>query len=317
MTVLFTTCLSAYLGPYSLWPPQSKVELRSGSGLIASIEIIFKTSSNITAAGVKEKIKGASGIFNGGSFSETNLCTRKACDVTTTNCTPKDGSFNCSCLDDYIKTNYSDRVCIACPSGKEAKNSVECVPCSFGYSGLNCSESWQLVLVIVGSVLGGLLLIALILLPVVALRPSKKNANADIGKPYVSHSPAKAPLVNSNSNFANSQAPSVNGSAYGGAAVPRIPRATTTNPWDNRTDLEMTPSNSRQNLIPGGRNMRPHDDRDDMNPYSQPRPQSNLYPQSRPQNNPYAQNRAQINPYAQSQGQSNPYFTNDDGRRFN
>lgn len=82
-------------------------------------------------------------------------------------------------------------------------------------------------------------------------KSSKKNKNADIGKSYVSNSPAKAPLVNR--GYDNNQAASLNGSAYASAGVPRIPRATTTS-WDSKTNLEMTPSNSRQNLVPAGRN---------------------------------------------------------------
>lgn len=86
-------------------------------------------------------------------------------------------------------------------------------------------------------------------------KKTKKNSKEDIGKPYVSHSPVKLPLVNGNSSLANSQAPSLNGSAYGNAGVPKIPRATTTtSSWDSRTNLEMVPSNSRQNLISVDRN---------------------------------------------------------------
>lgn len=83
------------------------------------------------------------------------------------------------------------------------------------------------------------------------------DASADLGKPYVSHPPAQQPMVNS--NFAKSQAAAFNGpanglSAFANAGFPRIPRATTTNSWDSRNNLEMNLSNSRQNLIPAGRN---------------------------------------------------------------
>ncbi|KAM6896881.1 uncharacterized protein FYW49_018261 [Xenentodon cancila] len=139
---------------------------------------------------------------------------------------------------------------------------------------------------------------------------SSKKKNEDFGKPYVSHSAAKAPLVNGSNNYG---AP-VNGSANGQVAndgVPRIPRATTS--WDSRTNLELTPSNSRQNLVPGGRNTRPYDDQDDTFPYAS----SNSYAQSRPQTSTYPQNRASINPYAQSQGYTNSHYVPDDRGRFN
>ncbi|XP_072229014.1 uncharacterized protein [Leuresthes tenuis] len=172
--------------------------------------------------------------------------------------------------------------------------------CSFGYSGFNCQDNWLYLLTIIGSVLGGLLLITLIVLLVVALKSpkksSKKSKNEDIGKPYISHSAAKAPLANG--SYSNG---AVGGPANGLSAnvgVPRIPRATSTNAWGSRSNLEMTPTNSRQNLIATGTNLRLNDDRDDMFSYSQTRPQTNPYAQSRPQNNSYAQNRANFNPYA-------------------
>ncbi|XP_042254034.1 mucin-13b [Thunnus maccoyii] len=338
----------------------SRVWSRSEEKVNASVEIIFRTDSKINSSEVTKQIETASNcdkcVLGNANFKEIPLCDKKPCDVETTECLSENGLYNCTCNDNYIKTPFSDRMCLVCPSGQKASGS-ECVHCPFGYSGLNCNESWQLALVIVGSVLGGLLLITLILLPVVACKSSKKSSEknkvVNIGDPYVSHSSAKAPLVNS--SLAISRAPSVNnGSANGlgsfaNAGAPRIPRATTTSSWDRRSDLEMTPSNSRQNLISAGRNMHVYEDADDMNSnpyvqarpssslyvqarpsnslyaqdrpssnlYAQDRPQSNPYAQTRPQNNPYAQNRPQTNPYASSQGQTNPYYMHDDGRRFN
>ncbi|TNN65290.1 Mucin-13 [Liparis tanakae] len=225
------------------------------------------------------------------------------------------------------------------------KGVTECEACEFGYSGVDCEDAWQLALVVVGSLLGVTLLIVAIVLPILATKSSKSSkmdGDADLGRPYVSHPPIQQPMVNS--NYAKSQAASFNRPANGlpanglstfaNAGVPRIPRATTTNSWDSRTNLEMNLSSSRQNLIPAGRNSRFRDDYDDMNPNAQGRPQ---YSPSRPQNNPYAQNQAQVNPYGQSQGNSNPYgqsqgnsnpygqsqgnsnpsYTHDNGRRFN
>ncbi|XP_035469588.1 mucin-13b [Scophthalmus maximus] len=295
---------------------QSKVRSKSQQGINASIEILFTTNSTITTDEINSKMVNASKCegcqLAGASFSDTELCDKNPCHKLTTECQSGDGTFKCTCKSNYIKTDFSDRICIACDSGLQAENSLICVPCAFGYSGLNCSESWKLTLVIVGSVLGGLLLITLIILPIVAVKCSKKktkkNSKEDIGKPYVSHSPVKLPLVNGNSSLANSQAPSLNGSAYGNAGVPKIPRATTTtSSWDSRTNLEMVPSNSRQNLISVDRNSRLYDDPDDMVPYTQSRPQGNEYAQVRPRNNPYAQDRPQISPYAQDRPQISPY----------
>ncbi|XP_067432574.1 mucin-13b isoform X2 [Thunnus thynnus] len=343
----------------------SRVWSRSEEKVNASVEIIFRTDSKINSSEVTKQIETASNcdkcVLGNAKFKETPLCDMKPCDEDTTECLSENGLYNCTCNDNYIKTPFSDRMCRVCPSGYKASGS-ECVACPFGYLGLNCNESWQLALVIVSSVLGGLLLITLILLPVVACKSSKKSSGKNkVGDPYVSHSSAKAPLANS--SLAISRAPSVNNGpanglgSFANAGAPRIPRATTTSSWDRRSDLEMTPSNSRQNLISAGKNMNVYEDADDMNSnpyvrpssslyaqtrpssslyaqdrpssnlyaqdrpssnlYAQDRPQSNPYAQARPQNNPYAQNRPQTNPYASSQGQTNPYYMHDDGRRFN
>ncbi|KAM8729352.1 mucin-13b [Acanthopagrus schlegelii] len=309
----------------------TRVWSREGeSSVKATIDINFAATANITEKNVLDAFKSYEEACESGcaleGFTTENLCNKNPCDETTTKCSSTDGSFECQCEESYIPSNFTDRICIACPSGKRAEGD-ECINCSFGRSGLNCSESWQLTLVIVASVLGALLLITLIILPIVALKSSKKmspkkNKNPEIREPYVSPIPTKAPLVN------DSQAASANRSdnAFANAGVPRIPRATTTSSWD-RGNLEMTQSSSRQNLVPGGRNARLYEDDDDMAPYSQSlpqsnlyaqaRPQSNLYAQARPQSNPYAQSQPQANPYASNQGHANPYYMQDDGRRFN
>lgn len=74
-----------------------------------------------------------------------------------------------------------------------------------------------------------------------AKKKSKASKNVDIGKPYVSHSPAKSPLVFSNGN-----------ASLGTTAVPEIPRATVQSSWNARDNYEMSPRNGRQN---GDRNM--------------------------------------------------------------
>nr|XP_019962149.1 PREDICTED: mucin-13 [Paralichthys olivaceus] len=293
---------------------QRRVGSESKPGVTASIEINFNTNSKITTNDVVDRIEKADGLLGTATYQAEDLCKGQPCDDETTTCDSENGSFNCSCREYYVNMDYSSRICVACPTGEKTVDSMHCVKCEFGYSGFNCLESWKLKLVIVGSVLGGLLLITLILLPILQLRRSpkksnKKNEYVDIGKPYVSHPPAKSPLANGNGSFINSQTPAFQGSGFEGAGMPRIPRATAKSSWDSRTNLEMIPSNSRQNLVPVDRNSRLYDSADDVSSYTGP--QSNYYAPARPRSNPYAQNRPQNNPYAQNQGQTNPYTQND------
>ncbi|XP_060884079.1 mucin-13-like [Labrus mixtus] len=145
-----------------------RVWFRATPGILAEVENIFEPAAaidtNIVTDTLTAAIKDSSkdSILNGATFKEDDLCTSKPCDVKTTNCTGKDGSFGCSCKDGYIKTIYSDRVCVACPSGQKAGPSG-CVACTFGYSGLNCNASWQLALVVVSVVVGLLLISAIVM----------------------------------------------------------------------------------------------------------------------------------------------------------
>ncbi|XP_041671921.1 mucin-13b [Cheilinus undulatus] len=295
---------------------------RNERGVLAQVENIFEAGSKLETTEVTEAFKNGiedladDSVLKEAKLEAKNLCDTNSCDGDTTTCEASAGSFTCECKKGYIKTAYSDRVCIACPSGKKPEKD-SCVNCPYGYSGFNCNESWKFVLTIVGSVLGGLLLISVIGMIVLASRPtkkkSKKNKEKDTGKGNVSNFSAKAPLVNGSST--NSQAASLNGTTSTFAGVPKIPRAMTSSGIDRRTNLEMTPSNSRQNLVSAGKNQQLYDDPDDINPYAQARSQTNPYAQARSQTNPYAQNRPQ-NPYSSNQGNTNFNYIHDNGRRL-
>uniref|UniRef100_A0A674NEL2 Uncharacterized protein n=1 Tax=Takifugu rubripes TaxID=31033 RepID=A0A674NEL2_TAKRU len=256
---------------------------------IASVQIIFGRTATINKDGVLSQLKNCNKCttVRNGTFRVTGLCSAIPCDLTTARCEDgDDGNYTCSCQDGFFTTNFmNDRMCIACPSGQQFVDN-ECIDCPLGYSGFNCGENWELVLLIVGPVLGGLLLITLILLITVAVRSKKHrkaSSTADIGTPFISHQSTKAPLINGSKGV-----PAV-------AGMPSIPRATAHNSPYSSTNLEMTPSNSRQNLITNGRNSRHHED----------------YGQSRPQNNPYTQIRPVSSSYTPNQGFVNPYYKND------
>lgn len=46
------------------------------------------------------------------SFVDADLCDDKPCDLNTTTCKSGDGAFTCTCLDKYVPSKYSDRMCI-------------------------------------------------------------------------------------------------------------------------------------------------------------------------------------------------------------
>ncbi|XP_019739154.1 mucin-13-like [Hippocampus comes] len=316
---------------------------RAGAGVGASVEMVFQTSARVKTQDVVGAVAKASEcvacLLANSTFTYTSLCMKQPCDEKTTTCSAgDDGNFLCRCSKAYVATDYSHRACVACPSGQTPNGTRQCIDCPFGYSGFNCAESWKLALVIVGSVLGGLLLIAVAVLIVTSTRSPKKTSkrkkkDPDTGKPDVIHFSDKDPLVTSLPTNGREPAAKTEPAAavkpFVGAGVPRIPRATAAGAWDGETGLEMTPSNSRHGSVAQGRTSWRNDNLEDMNggpysrprnqtdPYAQTRPLSNPYSESRSLNNPYARDRPRTDPYARNQGQSNPNFSHDNERPFN
>ncbi|XP_047232033.1 mucin-13b [Girardinichthys multiradiatus] len=291
----------------------SKTRAEAGN-IEASIEIIYQPNANITEDDVKITMKTITceDCSLPGTFAAQNLCDYAPCDDKTTMCKSTEGTFTCSCKEGFRATNFSERICVECPDGQRYdKNQNKCVSCGFGYTGFNCKDNRVLILVIIAPILGALLIIALILLGVLTTKSKKKSSkieDEDIGKPYHSHSVAKAPLSKSDSNGYPPPVKELTNGLAVSSGAPRIPRATATGNWESRTNLEMTPNNSRQNLISSGQNSRFDDNQDDMISFAHSRPKNNPYEQIRPTSNPYAQNRS-MNPYSQSRGQTNPYYS--------
>ncbi|XP_061763350.1 protein HEG homolog 1-like [Nerophis ophidion] len=316
----------------------------NSSGVDATVELFFFVTQPITTQMFDDIMANASKcadcILANSIFLKTDLCLKNPCEKETSSCSAKEGFFECTCAAGYIYTDFSERMCVACPSGQKPNGTRHCMDCPYGHSGFNCNETWQLALVVVGSVLGGLLLISTITLIVMSCKSTEKTSkkhkgsnaekNHELGHSYND----KHPLVDSLP--ANRQPLPVKTESadhglkpFPSGGVPRIPRATASTAWDNGTNLEMTQSNGRHNLMAEGKSswLNDHSDntsgspyqrpRNQTSPYAQTRAASNPYADSRPLNNPYTQDRPQQNPYARNQGQSNSNYSHDDGRPFN
>uniref|UniRef100_A0A8C4H151 Uncharacterized protein n=1 Tax=Dicentrarchus labrax TaxID=13489 RepID=A0A8C4H151_DICLA len=108
-----------------------KVWLRNSKGVNATVEITYAPSADIKTEEVLTAIKiGATCsdcTLKGSTFVDENLCDNSPCDEKSVTCSSADGDFNCTCIENYIKTDFSNRICIACPSGTKADESSECV----------------------------------------------------------------------------------------------------------------------------------------------------------------------------------------------
>ncbi|XP_038603212.1 mucin-13 [Tachyglossus aculeatus] len=126
-------------------------------------------------------------------YTGLSACDNSMCDRATTICKDYQGWPSCRCKLGLSSPNPYITSCTACSSDCiEANNKycaknnsqipvchcqpgyrfqgLDCRPCDFGYSGINCAENHLLVLTIVGSVGGALLLGTIVALVVLAIR---------------------------------------------------------------------------------------------------------------------------------------------------
>ncbi|XP_071602313.1 mucin-13 [Heliangelus exortis] len=130
-------------------------------------------------------------------YQETTNCAAFDCDFRTTKCNDDSGFPECVCLNGFAKSKYDDRSCSECSDscaaeeneycaiGKDGpscrclpnyqRDGETCVPCPVGYSGDNCSNNAELILIIVGTVLGALVLTLIVTVSVVSVRAKHKR----------------------------------------------------------------------------------------------------------------------------------------------
>ncbi|XP_032431021.1 uncharacterized protein LOC116727602 [Xiphophorus hellerii] len=201
--------------------------------------------------------------------------------------------------------------CLFGSTCEERDNQTYMCLCMAGevYGPQGCQNDWWLILVIVSSILGCLLFALAISLLVVVKKFRKKifkREEEDIWRPYQNPAFDKGPpsysSINGFSGWVKEPANSLVNSA-----APRIPRAKLSNNWVSRPSSQLTPSNSRQNLIPSGMHSKFSNIQDDMFPFSQSPPRNIPYEEVQARSSPYHQLRAK-NPYDKAQGQTSPYL---------
>ncbi|XP_072198278.1 mucin-13 [Excalfactoria chinensis] len=186
---------------------------RSGNVASATVMNIFTENTIETNATVANAVETA--VKNDPNFVSqyTNAaqCAVYPCDSTTTVCV--DDTYPvCECREDFTRTALDPYACLDCVncSANENKfcdrqNNVpeckcmdnfkkegdKCVRCPVGYSGANCENNKELILIIVGTVFGAIILCLVVAVSVVSVRAKH------------SHDPEKKRLIkprNSNSH---------------------------------------------------------------------------------------------------------------------
>ncbi|XP_010121317.1 PREDICTED: mucin-13, partial [Chlamydotis macqueenii] len=172
-------------------------EDRASFPMRVTVTNLFEENSNVTNDTVISAIDSALAKSSYVSqYHVTTYCAAFACDAQTTVC--EDSMFpSCICKTGFSKTEWDDRSCSDCSkdcSAEENKYCVKdkgiptckcmpnfenkngrCVSCPVGYSGENCKNDRELILIIVGTVFGAIILCLVIAVSVVSVRATHKK----------------------------------------------------------------------------------------------------------------------------------------------
>ncbi|XP_069838579.1 mucin-13 isoform X2 [Dendropsophus ebraccatus] len=151
---------------------------RSVTDVSAKVTQLFSTGTKLTEAEVTDAIKKNLQVAE---YSARTICNGFYCDEATTECqpTPDGQGATCTCLNGFYSSSVEHAVTTCrdcspdcyldntryCNLDSKSVSSCDCRPgykinkdtcqkCDFGYSGVNCEDNYQLILVIVGVVLG-------------------------------------------------------------------------------------------------------------------------------------------------------------------
>ncbi|XP_052532062.1 mucin-13 isoform X27 [Tympanuchus pallidicinctus] len=174
---------------------------------------IFREGSTETETNVENAVTAAAGNLSYVSgYKTASPCAVYPCDDTTTTC--EDGTYPaCVCKPNFTKTAWDTYSCSDCANCTEEENMFcdrqggipdckcmnnfkkegeKCVRCPVGYSGEDCQNNKELILIIVGTVFGVIILCLVAAVSIVSVRAKH------------SHDPEKKRLIkprNSNSNI--------------------------------------------------------------------------------------------------------------------
>uniref|UniRef100_A0A8B9U1Q2 Mucin-13 n=1 Tax=Anas zonorhyncha TaxID=75864 RepID=A0A8B9U1Q2_9AVES len=186
-----------------------KVEVTTGntrsenSGVSITVMNIFEKNTKETTETVTGLIMAEANKSNYTYlYINTSHCAVFDCDSTTTECQESEYP-ECKCKNGLSKTEWDDRSCSDCSSDCSANNNKycakangvprcycmtnfkeegeKCVSCPVGYSGQNCENNFELILIIVGTVLGAIILCLVVAVSIVSVRakhskdPEKKS----------------------------------------------------------------------------------------------------------------------------------------------
>ncbi|XP_066433874.1 mucin-13 [Eleutherodactylus coqui] len=182
--------LTGYLGTnivkISLVTSKSETRSRRSTGVSVSAKVshVFTQGSSVSSTEVTDAIS-----KNSVNYSNQTICDGFYCDPETTNCaaTPDGLAATCTCKEGkyssevehtvtscrdcapqcykaegtYCKLESETTGKCACLAGYKDDGADKCKKCDFGYSGANCTDNFQLVLVIIGVVLGVVIVVLL------------------------------------------------------------------------------------------------------------------------------------------------------------
>ncbi|XP_010020623.1 PREDICTED: mucin-13 [Nestor notabilis] len=153
---------------------------------------IHSNVTNETATDIISAVRAAiQNLAYVSDYRATTYCAAFNCDDQTTTC--KEAEYpECVCKSGFTKTEWDERSCSGCSESCSSEHGKyceivgavptckcmpnyenktgNCVPCPVGYSGDNCENNTELILITVGTVFGAIILSLLIAVSIVSVR---------------------------------------------------------------------------------------------------------------------------------------------------